>query len=583
MTETTANEVPTPPLLVTKWTKEGRLSQEQSELDSFFTTHKKQPRYYIIKWLTDWVREYGVDGFRCDTAKHVDMDAWNDLKVEANAALKEWRDEHPDAAGAQWTDDFWMTGEAWGHGQGKSGYFSNGFDSMINFQFNKSGDPTKMEDTYASYAADINSDPNYNVLSYISSHDDGDSTSGVWSANDAKNMNLGTCLLLSPGGVQIYYGNEINRGLGWTDFFTGNDYLDQRYRTDMDWNSVTGAKASVLKHWQKVGQFRNDHISVGAGQHEKLSDSPYTFSRTYHLEEEDEDKVVVALPNKAGTFNIDVGSVFEEGETLTDAYSGNTCEVKNGKVSVTCDSNGVILLQGSGIVKPSLSAKTKNNATTYSADTFDITLRANKAENTYYSVNGGEKLPYNSDDVIQIGGDTGYGEETTLTLTGTSTDDGTSLSKTVVYKRSAEPAVSDGVFCIKVKKSDFSTPPNIYVYSTDGKETPYSPKWPGATMTEDEDSDYYSYKNEDISKDAYIILSQGSWRSTPDMQMGLTAEGCMLYDKSANTLTTLPSGEPGKVTVNYKTENGDILKSIYRVGVVGRPYKTYPADVQQNS
>lgn len=101
-------------------------------------------------------------------------------------------------------------------------------------------------------------------------------------------------------------------------------------------------------------------------------------------------------------------------------------------------------------------------------------------------------------------------------------------------------------------------------------------------MTEDEDSDYYSYKNEDISKDAYIILSQGSWRSTPDMQPGLTAEGCMLYDKSANTLTTLPSGEPGKVTVNYKTENGDILKSIYRVGVVGRPYKTYPADVQQN-
>ena len=25
-------------------------------------------RQYLVKWLTDWVREYGIDGFRCDTA-----------------------------------------------------------------------------------------------------------------------------------------------------------------------------------------------------------------------------------------------------------------------------------------------------------------------------------------------------------------------------------------------------------------------------------------------------------------------------------------------------------------------------------
>ncbi len=582
VTESSASAVPTPPLLVNKWTQEGILAKEQGELDAFFqrTGYSKQPRYYIIKWLTDWVREYGVDGFRCDTAKHVDKDAWKDLKTEANKALKEWRSNNPNAAGSQWTDDFWMTGEAWGHGPGKSEYFTEGgFDSMINFQFNKSGDPAGMEGTYSGYAADINSDPEFNVLSYISSHDDSDSTMGVWRATDDKNMDLGTCLLLSPGGVQIYYGNEINRGLGWVDFFTGNDYLDQRFRTDMDWNSVTGAKASVLAHWQKVGQFRSNHLSVGAGQHEKLSASPYTFSRTYHLEEDDEDKVVVSLPNAAGTYSVPVGSVFEEGETLTDAYSGNKYEVKNGSVSVTCDSNGVILLQGSGIVKASVNAKTKNNQTTYSSDTFDITLRANKAADTYYSINGGTKQPYENDQVITIGGDTAYDEETTLTLTGTSMDDGSSLTKTIKYKRGPEPLISDGIFYIKVKKSDFSSPPSIYVYSETTPAQEPAGKWPGATLTEDEDSDYYSYKNENITSSMRVIFIQGSWRSTPEGADGLAAQGCMLYDKSSNTLSELPSGVPGKVTINYKKENGEIIKSIYRVGVVGKPYKTYPAVV----
>ncbi|MCM1161742.1 MAG: alpha-amylase family glycosyl hydrolase [Roseburia sp.] len=580
ITEEGASEVPTPPLLVTKWTQEGRLSKEQGDLDAFFqrTGYPKKPRYYIIKWLTDWVREYGVDGFRCDTAKHVDLDAWNDLKTEADKALKEWRSNNPGKAGSSWTDDFWMTGECWGHGQGKSPYFTyGGFDSMINFTFNKSGDPTKMEGTYSSYAADINSDPDYNVLSYISSHDDSDTTMGVWKATDDKSMDLGTCLLLSPGGVQIYYGNEINRGLEWENFLNGNDYLDQRFRSDMDWNSVTGSKASVLKHWQKVGQFRNNHLSVGAGQHEKLSDSPYAFSRTYHLEEEDEDKVVVALPDKAGTFTIPVGSVFEDGETITDAYSGNTYEVSNGSVSVTCDNNGVILLQGSGIVKASVNAKTKNNATTYSTDTFDITLRANKAENTYYSINGGTKVPFENNQVLTIGGDTAYEEETTLTLTGISTDDNSTLTKTIVYKRGPEPAVRDDMFYIKVKKSDFSSPPNIYVYSQ--SEPPDMPAgtWPGSAMTEDEDPEYYSYINEDVTTEMRVIFTQGSWRSTPEGATGLAAKGYMLYDKSANTLTELPSGAPGRVTINYKKENGEVIKSIYRVGIVGKTYQTYPA------
>ena len=47
-------------------------SRAVAELDAFFqrTGYPRAPRYYLIKWLTDWVRELGFDGYRVDTAKH---------------------------------------------------------------------------------------------------------------------------------------------------------------------------------------------------------------------------------------------------------------------------------------------------------------------------------------------------------------------------------------------------------------------------------------------------------------------------------------------------------------------------------
>jgi alpha-amylase len=37
------------------------------------------------------VRDYGIDGFRVDTAKHVEQAAWQQLKTQATEALAEWK------------------------------------------------------------------------------------------------------------------------------------------------------------------------------------------------------------------------------------------------------------------------------------------------------------------------------------------------------------------------------------------------------------------------------------------------------------------------------------------------------------
>ena len=581
ITESSAKEVPTPPLLVTKWTQEGRLAQEQGELDDFFsrTGYKKQPRYYIIKWLSDYVREYGVDGFRCDTAKHVDLDAWKDLKTECCAALEEWRENNPDKAGAQWTDDFWMTGEAWGHGMGKSPYHtSGGFDSMINFNFPKDGNLASIEGTYSSYAEAMNSDPDFNSLSYLASHDD---SAGIGVFGSSNNNNMGTSLLLAPGGVQIYYGNENNRGLGWKDFFTGSDYLDQRYRTDMDF----GANPGNLAHWQKVGTFRNDHISVGAGQHEMLSADPYTFSRTYNLEEDDEDKVVCCLPGKAGTYDVEVGDIFEDGETVTNAYTGDKATVSGGTVEfTTADSDAVILIEGSGIVKPSVNIKSKVKSGTYNAETFEVTLKANQAKDTTYSIDGGAAIPFVTGDVITLGGGTKYGEETVVTVNGISEADGSTLSKEVTFTRGPEPTVSAGELYLQASKADFPTAPNAFIYTDDTAETALNGAWPGAVMEEDDSGDYWCVTIPEYEDGACVILSLGAtansggtWRSTPDKAKGLEIQYAMSYDKTSNAVTEMPSGEPGRLNISYVDENGNVLKEIYRVGAVGKKYQTYPA------
>ena len=78
-----------PKELLEKWDREGRRDREVAQLDSFFqrTGYPRSPRYYLIKWLTDWVRELGVDGYRVDTAKHFGESVSAELKREAEAAL----------------------------------------------------------------------------------------------------------------------------------------------------------------------------------------------------------------------------------------------------------------------------------------------------------------------------------------------------------------------------------------------------------------------------------------------------------------------------------------------------------------
>jgi alpha-amylase len=284
-------------------------------------------RGYLVKWLSDWVREYGVDGFRCDTAKHVELASWVALKAASNAALADWKQRNP----SRKIDDapFWMVGEVFPHGVTRDAFYDNGFDSLLNFDFQNQSlsDPKTLDALYADYAQKLAEGraggKAFDVLSYISSHDT--------RLFDRKRLiDAGSALLLAPGGVQIFYGDETARPDGPATL--GDP--QQATRSDMNWGSVD---AAVLSHWRKLGQFRARHVALARGSHRKLSDAPYTFGRILGS-----DRVVVT-PKATGEVTLVVKPYFQDGQLLHDAYGGGSATVVNGQVKLTAA--GTVLLE----------------------------------------------------------------------------------------------------------------------------------------------------------------------------------------------------------------------------------------------
>lgn len=334
----TESEAPVelPPQLLTKWEKEGRLQEEQRQLDEFFarTGYPRAPKCYLVKWLTDWVREYGVDGFRVDTAKHVEPETWALLKKEASLALAEWKQNNPDKK----LDgrDFFMVGEVYGFGVGDFGtrsgrsfgfgdkqvdFYDHGFDSMINFAFAQHAAESP-EEIFSNYSAALNGGPfdGVGVLNYLSSHDDFQS----FDRERAQVRSAATKLMLAPGAAQIYYGDVLARPM-----IDERAEGDAAMRRSMNWGDLEKENTrELLSHWQKLGRFRRDHPAVGAGVHKKLQENPYIFSRTL----DGEQPVLVALDLAASRKRLAVHGVFAEGALVKDYYSGAHAAVKNGEV-----------------------------------------------------------------------------------------------------------------------------------------------------------------------------------------------------------------------------------------------------------
>ncbi|WP_439151351.1 alpha-amylase family glycosyl hydrolase [Winogradskyella sp.] len=346
---TESNEnVDLPSQLVEKWKTEGRYEQEIKELDAFFerTGYPRAPRFYIIKWLTDYITEFGVDGYRADTVKHTEAYVWEEFKTECDYAFSEYKKNNPDKVLDD--NDFYLVGEVYNYGisggkffdygDKKVNYYDNMFSGQINFEFKWNAKEFDYQNLYMRYSTVLNNElKRFGVLNYLSSHDDG----SPFDPSREKPLETANKLLLSPGTSQVYYGDESARSL-----IIEGTVGDATLRSFMNWDDIqeSGKTKDILTHWQKLGQFRAKHPAIGAGIHQMITSQPYYFYRSYQ-KDDFKDLVVVGLDVHKGPKSIDVSKIFKDGDTLHDAYSGITSKVENGRVAIDSDYDVVLLEQ----------------------------------------------------------------------------------------------------------------------------------------------------------------------------------------------------------------------------------------------
>lgn len=329
-------EVDLPPMLIEKWKKEGRYEKEMASLAAFFqkTGLPRAPKYYIMKWLIDYILEFGIDGYRIDTAKHTEEDVWADFDKLCQSAFATYKMNNPTKV----LDDnkFFTLGEVYNYGVNhkqifdfgdkKVNYFQNGMFSLINFHF-KSDANKDYETLFASYNQILQNDmKNYTVANYLTSHDDGE----PFDKKRKRNYEAATKLLLTSGISQVYYGDETGRSLD-----IANAQGDATLRSFMNWDELSKSAETkqLLTHYQKLGQFRANHPAVGAGKHLLLSNKPYICERSY-TKANFSDYVIIGLDLPKGKKTVKVGSKVKDGEILRDCYSGITAKVSAGEIAI---------------------------------------------------------------------------------------------------------------------------------------------------------------------------------------------------------------------------------------------------------
>ena len=319
-----------PKHLVEKWKSEGRYEQEVIELDEFFTRtgHPRAPRFYIMKWLTDYITEFGIDGYRVDTVKHTEEFVWQEFKIECDVAFADYKKNNPEKVLDK--NDFYLVGEVYNYGisAGKVfnfsnkqvNYFDKAFNSLINFEMKWNAKQMAENDVFSKYDSILNNQlKGYGVLNYMTSHDDGQ----PFDKEREMPYKTATMLLFTPGTAQVYYGDEAAR-----DLIIEGAVGDATLRSFMNWDAINNNEDTkkILRHWQKLGQFRANHMAIGAGKHELISEkNGLIFSRV-----KNKDKVVIGMNLPKGKKLIKTSSVYKNTAHLFDFYSKKKVFIKDG-------------------------------------------------------------------------------------------------------------------------------------------------------------------------------------------------------------------------------------------------------------
>ena len=501
-----------------------------------FRTEDPAVSAQLVKWQTQWVKDFGIDYFRVDTVKHVENDTWAELKN----ALTEV------------DSDFKMIGEYAG-----GGYASNGntlgtgeMDSDLDFDFNDQatnfvkGNISSVESFLTSRNSGLNN--TYMTGQFLGSHDEDGFKKKLLDggmaedAATAASMVAASLQITAKGQPVIYYGEEIGQ--------TGlNNYPYQTNRYDFDWSIVSNDN-KTYQHYKKMLSIRNAYTDVFARGDRKTivasDEKGYDIvSRSYQGT-----KLYVGLNIKGAAQTVEVPVSESNGTILKDLYSGTSYTVNNGKVEVTipaaADGGTVVLKKNSSGGSSSSSGST----TTETKPSEDI-----KKDTTMEITVPSEKLPAGTKATVTVtkSGDGKVTAEAAVEAAGKTTKTGVKATVNAdVIKAVTEAAgTKDVIITQEVKKADGTTAYTLQVNAADVKA--------GAKL---------AVMKKDEKTGELVLVNRKAYKVAKDGSVSLTFKGEGTYvvktqaEVKAQAKQIAKTVKPAKTTVNVATKKTTVFK-----------------------
>lgn len=399
-------------------------------LDDLFTEHPK-----VVSGMEEiykaWIGDFGVDGFRIDTMKHVNNEFWQEFGPEVLSYAK-----------AQGKDEFFMFGEVFDTSKPFTSQFTtrNQMQAVLDFPFQDAarsfaskGQATRSLETF--FAGDdwyTDADSNaYQLPTFLGNHDMGRIGSFIAADNPgstdteqvARDQLAHELMYFSRGNPVIYYGDEQG--------FTGPggdqdarqtlfgsqvpEYLDDDL-LGTDATHATDNFNAGHPLYSKISQLAaltKEHPALrdGAHQHRYASDGPgiYAFSRT---DAEDQREYVVALNNSEQPQTADVPTYIDK-RTYTRIYGDGAEEAKtsaDGTLTVTVPPLSAVVYESSGRIPHSKAApavalqapaaapadngRIKVTADVGGASFYEVTFEAKTAGGSWAPIGTDDTAPY---------------------------------------------------------------------------------------------------------------------------------------------------------------------------------------------
>lgn len=507
-----------------------------------FRTEDPAVSAQLVKWQTQWVKDFGIDYFRVDTVKHVENDTWAELKN----ALTEV------------DSDFKMIGEYAG-----GGYASNGntlgtgeMDSDLDFDFNDQatnfvkGNISSVESFLTSRNSVLNN--TYMTGQFLGSHDEDGFKKKLLDggmaedAATAASMVAASLQITAKGQPVIYYGEEIGQ--------TGlNNYPYQTNRYDFDWSIVSNDN-KTYQHYKKMLSIRNAYTDVFARGDRKTilasDENGYDIvSRSYKGT-----KLYVGLNIKDVAQTVEIPISENNGTVLKDLYSGKTYTVSNGKIKViipaATDGGTVVLKNNSSTNGGSTGGSSSSGSTTTETKPSEDTK---KDATTTESVIPAEKLPEGTTATVTVTKDASgkVTAEAAVAATGKTSKTGVkaTVNADVIQAVTEAAGTKDVIITQEVKKADGTTAYTLQVNAADVKA--------GAKL---------AVMKKDEKTGELVLVNRKAYKVAKDGSVSLTFKGEGTYvvktqaEVKAEAKQIAKTVKPAKTTVNVAAKKTTVFK-----------------------